>query len=126
MAVAVQEPTAGERSPRPRRRWERRHERARVALPVTVIDREARAVARLALDTRDLSLGGAFLESMLLFELDEELELEWELDGEMVRARGRVVRLSRRDPIGMGIAFTHMEERDRERLGVLLEKQART
>lgn len=96
------------------RRRPRRFERRRVALPVTIVDERGRSTGEIQFDTQDLSVGGAFLTSRLLFELDEDLEIEFILPGGFkVRARGRVARVSG-DPPGMGIAFSALAEGDRE------------
>jgi c-di-GMP-binding flagellar brake protein YcgR len=103
---------------------QRRHARVAVELPVAVFDTGNRVQGSIRFDMRDLSLGGAFLRSDLLFEIGDDLWVEFVLpDGatepRAIRARGRVVRVSRGgagapEAPGMAIAFTHMAERDRE------------
>jgi len=99
----------------------RKFERKRLELPVTIVDQDQRTAAGIQFDTADLSLGGAFLRSAVLFEMDEELTLELALGGDKTaRVRAKVVRLSYDDPPGMGIAFTRLEDRDREAIRGLL------
>jgi uncharacterized protein (TIGR02266 family) len=97
----------------------RKHERRPIELPVTLVDDANRVRGKIRFDSKDLSVGGAFLRSDLLFEVGEELRIEFSLpDGPRVRAHGRVVRVSReRDPgnvPGMGIEFTDLSAEDRE------------
>ena len=97
------------------KRAEPRHD---IELPVMVNDSGNRVEARINFDLLDLSLGGAFVRSFLLFEVGEELQLEFQIPGgPLVRARGRVVRLARQpdqSELGMGVAFSHLSEPDRE------------
>jgi c-di-GMP-binding flagellar brake protein YcgR len=102
------------------------HERKELELPVQVGDSDNRVLGTIRFDTRDLSVGGAFLRSDLLFEVGEELEVEFQLPGgPPVRARCKVVRVSR-DPqvvaAGMGIAFSNLSERDREAVRAFLAR----
>lgn len=93
----------------------RTHARWQVEVPVTIIDEAHRADGHLQFDTHDLSVGGAFLKSALLFEVEEELTLEFDLGTERVRIRCRVVRIARGDPpAGMGIVFVELAPADRE------------
>jgi c-di-GMP-binding flagellar brake protein YcgR len=104
-------------------RLPRKHERHAVELPVTIVDDVGKTSGTIQFDTADLSLGGAFMRSSLLFEVDEELGLELTLaPGQTVRARGKVVRVVRDGPAGMGIAFTSLDERDREAIRSFLTK----
>ena len=90
--------------------------RKAVELPVLVYDAGNRVRGAIRFDTRDLSLGGAFLRSDLLFEPGEELELEFELPSKLlVRARSKVVRVVRDgnpNDAGMGIAFLSLGDAD--------------
>ena len=94
---------------------QRAHPRRIVELPVLVHDAGNRVRGGIRFDARDLSLGGAFLRSDLLFEIGEELSLEFELPGASpVCSRARVVRVARdAREAGMGIAFVDMGEVDR-------------
>jgi hypothetical protein len=70
------------------------------------------------LDLANLSEGGAFLRSDLLFEIGEALNLEIPLpSGSVVKTAARVVRVARdKDPAavhGMGIEFTGLSPQDR-------------
>jgi|WetSurMetagenome_2_1015567.scaffolds.fasta_scaffold86490_2 uncharacterized protein (TIGR02266 family) len=104
---------AGERRPR------RRHERRPVELPVVIEDAANRVRGKVRFDSRDLSVGGAFLRSDLLFEVGEELRVDFSLpNGHRVHGRGRVVRVSRerddgQEP-GMGIEFIALTAEDRD------------
>jgi uncharacterized protein (TIGR02266 family) len=105
---------AGDREKRPRRQ----HERRPVELPVVIEDAANRVRGKVRFDSRDLSVGGAFLRSDLLFEVGEEVRVDFALpDGHRVHARGRVVRVSReRDGgqvPGMGIEFIALTDPDR-------------
>lgn len=74
------------------------------------------------LDSRDLSNGGAFIASDILFEIGEELDLELTLPESQtrVRARGRVVWVNRRDEgdevPGMGVQFIDLSDEDKAAL----------
>jgi hypothetical protein len=77
----------------------------------------------LSFDTKDLSIGGAFLEAGLLLEVDEVLSLELHLgERKVVRAKARVVRISQ-DPPGMGISFTDLADKDREALRTIVQQR---
>ena len=106
-----------------RRIEQRAHPRRDTELPVLVHDSGNRVRGAIRFDTRDLSLGGAFLRSDLLFEVGEELDLEFQLPGgPLVRARGRVVRVAR-EPLGatgMGIAFSLLTDGDGEAVRAFL------
>ena len=70
------------------------------------------------IDSLDVSEGGAFLRSDLLFEVGDILHLEIPLpDGLVVKATGKVVRVNRtrrKDSApGMGIEFTRLAMSDR-------------
>jgi Tfp pilus assembly protein PilZ len=94
-------------------------------LPVVVKDDASRVEAAIRFDARDLSVGGAFLRSDLLFEIGEEIDISFRLpEGAEVRARARVVHVVRETgheaEAGMGIAFTQLPEADRERVRAFL------
>jgi Tfp pilus assembly protein PilZ len=96
----------------------RRHSRRSVELPVLVSDAANRVKAGIRFDAADLSAGGAFLRSDLLFEVGEILNLQIELPpGRRITAVGRVVRVSRGSPqdrtAGMGIEFVDLSPADR-------------
>jgi len=99
--------------------------RRTVELPVQVGDTDQRVAGAIRFDTRDLSLGGAFLRSDLLFEVGEVLALEFSIPGgPTVHARGRVVHVARDPqlPTGMGIAFANLSECDREAVRAFLAR----
>ena len=77
------------------------------------------------LDSLDVSEGGAFLRSALLFEIGEVLHLEIPLPGgPVIKATGRVVRVSRargkNQTPGMGIEFTRLAMSDRRAISTFL------
>jgi hypothetical protein len=105
----------------------RKHARSPVELPITVSDAANRVEGHIEFNTQDLSVGGAFIRSDLLFEVGEELQLDFALpDGQIVRARGKVVRVARDsgdDVIpGMGIMFVALAEGDREAIRALVTR----
>jgi c-di-GMP-binding flagellar brake protein YcgR len=95
----------------------RQFERHPAALPVTVRMSRVEGEGSMHLDTADLSQGGAFLCSDLLFEVGEELEVEIALpSGAVVKTAARVARVARREADavpGMGIEFTGITAQDR-------------
>ena len=100
------------------RRDLRKHSRRTVELPVLVSDSANRVKAAIRFGAADVSAGGAFLRSDLLFEIGEVLNLAIELAPERrVAVRGRVVRISRGTPPdrmpGMGIEFIDLSPVDR-------------
>ncbi len=78
------------------------------------------------LDSKDLSENGAFVSSEILFEIGEELKLEFVIPGtkRTIRARGRVVRVNRANDSGlgpgMGIEFLDLSEQDRRALAAFV------
>jgi hypothetical protein len=108
---------------------QRAHERKEFELPVQVGDARNRVLGTIRFDTRDLSVGGAFLRSDLLFEVGEVLELEFQVPGgPQVKASGKVVHVAREAALdgasaaGMGIAFSNLSERDREAVRAFLAR----
>jgi len=104
---------------REKQRPRRQHERRPVELPVVIEDAANKVRGKVRFDSHDLSVGGAFLRSDLLFEVGEEVRIDFTLPtGHRVHARGRVVRVSReRDGgqvPGMGIEFIALADPDRE------------
>ena len=97
----------------------RQHARSPVELPISISDAANRVEGHIEFNTGDLSVGGAFIRSDLLFEVGEELQLDFAMpDGRMVRARGKVVRVARDapdegQPAGMGIQFVALSDADR-------------
>jgi hypothetical protein len=111
----------------PGRRDTRRFPRKDALLPVVVRAAGNKVKAGIRLDTSDLSEGGAFLRSDLLFEVGETLNLEIPLaTGEMLAATGRVAWVTRgggdETPAGMGIAFERLSASDRRRLTQCLHR----
>ena len=100
------------------RRDMRKHSRRSVELPVLVSDAANRVKAGIRFDASDVSAGGAFLRSDLLFEVGEILNLQIDLaPNRRITAVGRVVRVSRgtaQDRVaGMGIEFVDLSPADR-------------
>lgn len=105
----------------------RQHARSPMELPITVSDAANKVDGHIVFNTGDLSVGGAFIRSDLLFEVGEELQLDFTLpDGRVVRARGKVVRVARDsgdDVIpGMGIAFVALTDADRDAIRSLVTR----
>jgi Tfp pilus assembly protein PilZ len=103
------------------RRDMRKHSRRSIELPVLVSDAANRVKAGIRFDASDVSLGGAFLRSDLLFEVGEVLNLDIDLSPRRrITAVGRVVRVSRgtsQNPsAGMGIEFVDLSPADRTAL----------
>jgi Tfp pilus assembly protein PilZ len=116
-------------SKRPGRREMRRFDRRRAIFPVTVRTAGGKTEGAIHLDSADLSEGGAFLRSELLFEIGETLELAIPLpSGQHVKATGRVVRVSqsrgRESVPGMGIEFIQFSLADRRTLAAALSAAA--
>ena len=100
----------------------RKHKRRTTELPVRIGDTPAGPRGEILFDTTDVSLSGAFLRSTVLFELAEELSLEFAVPNrEPIRARARVVRVSSAPP-GMGITFVTLSDHDRDTLRSFLRK----
>jgi hypothetical protein len=94
----------------------RQHARSPVELPITVSDAANRVEGHIEFNTQDLSVGGAFIRSDLLFEVGEELQLDFTMpDGQV-----RVARDSGDDVIpGMGIQFVALSDADRDAIRAL-------
>lgn len=108
-------------SPSPRPRNVRRFDRKDALIPVVVRAEGNKIEAGVRLDTADLSEGGLFLRSDLLFEVGEDLTLEIPLgDGKVAVARGRVAWVTRgsgkKAAAGMGIEFARLSVEDRRAL----------
>lgn len=102
----------------PVRKDTRKHTRSTLEVPVVVSDATNRVRGGIRFESADVSGGGAFLRSDLLFEIGELLTLEFDLPGgRHVKARGRVVRVSRdgsKDKYpGMGVEFVDLAPEDR-------------
>ena len=107
------------------RRNQRKFDRKPAELPVTVRAAGSKIEGCIRLDSLDVSEGGAFLRSQLLFEVGEILQLEIPLPGGgVVKATGRVVRVSRARGAagvsGMGIEFTRLAMSDRRAISTSL------
>ena len=107
----------------------RRFSRRDALLPVVVRAAGNKVAAGIRLDTADLSEGGAFLRSDLLFEVGETLSLEIPLaPDETLAVHGRVAWVTRggdgNTPAGMGIEFEKLSAQDRRRLTQGLRRMA--
>lgn len=105
----------------PRPRNVRRYDRKNALIPVVVRAAGNRVQAGVRLDTTDLSEGGLFLRSDLLFEVGEDLSIEIPLgEGKVTVARGRVAWVTRgsgqKATAGMGIEFAKLSAHDRRAL----------
>ena len=103
----------GKGAPPPLVRKMRSHTRHALEVAVTILGPggSGGGAGHVLFDTRDLSTGGAFLKSSSLLEIGEEIGLEFLLDGgKAVRAKCKVVRVERKQPTGMGISFTRLDE----------------
>jgi c-di-GMP-binding flagellar brake protein YcgR len=108
----------------------RKQDRATLELPVLVSDAANKVQGRIRFQSADVSIGGAFLRTDLLFEIGEVLTLQFQLGAgptaRTVRARGRVVRVSRdltRDHVpGMGVEFVDLSPDDRAAIEARLHR----
>lgn len=115
----------------PRPRNARRFDRKSALVPVVVRAEGDRIEAGVRLDTADLSEGGLFLRSDLLFEVGEDLTLEIPIgDGKVTVARGRVAWVTRgsgkKADAGMGIEFARLSAHDRRALADNLRALAKS
>ena len=97
----------------------RAHPRQKISLPLLVRDGHNQINAIIEFDTHDLSVGGAFVRSDILFEIDELLELRFQIQGKALQLRGRVVRVVREPDeglAGMGIQFVDVGDQDKKLL----------
>jgi hypothetical protein len=105
---------------------QREHERIEIRMPTRMwLDEPLKGkpiVFEGYAQTRDLAIGGTFLESTYLLPIGFPLNLEMRLeDGSALVARGEVVhRIEPGSPMGretgMGILFTEVDSENRERL----------
>jgi hypothetical protein len=117
-------------SPVTRTRNLRRYDRKNTLLPVVVRAAGNKIQAGVRLDTTDLSEGGLFLSSDLLFEVGEDLTLEIPVgDGKTTTATGRVAWVTRgagkKASAGMGIEFARLSAHDRRALADSLRALAK-
>jgi uncharacterized protein (TIGR02266 family) len=96
----------------------RKHARTALEIPVVVSDAANRVSGGIRFEAADVSTGGAFLRTDLLFEVGELLTLQFQVPegGPQVRTAGRVTRVSRgqsREVPGMGVEFVDMRPDDR-------------
>jgi Tfp pilus assembly protein PilZ len=109
----------------------RRFDRKSALIPVVVRAQGNKIQAGVRLDTTDLSEGGLFLRSDLLFEVGEDLVLEIPIgDGKVTLAHGRVAWVTRgsgkKAAAGMGIEFARLSALDRRALADALHTLAET
>jgi c-di-GMP-binding flagellar brake protein YcgR len=96
----------------------RKHVRAEIEVPVLISDAARKVRRPIRFSTADVSGGGAFLRSDLLFEVGELLTMEFDLPGgHHIKTQGRVVRVARggvKDKYpGMGLEFVDISSDDR-------------
>jgi Tfp pilus assembly protein PilZ len=108
----------------------RRYDRKPVLIPVVVRAAGNKIQAGIRLDTADLSEGGLFLRSDLLFEVGEDLTLEIPVgEGKTTIATGRVAWVTRgtgrKASAGMGIEFARLSAHDRRALAESLQALAK-
>jgi len=104
-------------------RESRKQSRVVLELPMVVSDPSSRVSGSILFDSADVSTGGAFLRTDLLFEVGELLVLQFQLprneagdDGPHIRTAGRVTRVSRgqaKEVPGMGVEFVDLRPEDR-------------
>ena len=98
---------------------DRRHVRRPVRVSVRVRDVGDPTQGEVVFDALDLSQGGAFLESELLLEVGDELEVTFAIPGELrrIQAHARVAWATRsgvKGKAGMGLQFTDLKASDRQ------------
>ena len=96
----------------------RKFPRTGLEVPVLVSDAAKKVRKPIRFSSADVSGGGTFLRSDLLFEVGEVLHLEFDLpNGHHIGADGRVVRVARggqKDKYpGMGLEFIDLSPDDR-------------
>ena len=97
----------------------RRFRRKPVHVEVRI--RDEMGAGEISFDTADISVGGAFLKSELLLELDEMLAIEIPIPGGLpLLLKARVVRAVRTEQPGMGIQFVEVTAVTRDALQKLL------
>jgi Tfp pilus assembly protein PilZ len=99
----------------------RKYPRKDALIPVVIRAAGNKVQAGVRLATTDLSEGGLFVRSDLLFEVGEDLSIEIPLgDGKVTVARGRVAWVTRgsdkKASAGMGIEFARLSAEDRRAL----------
>jgi hypothetical protein len=105
-------------------REQREHERILIEMPTRMWLKEDHQGKAIAFEgfckTRDLSIGGTFLESNYLLPVGYPLNLEMRThDGDLLLVRGEIVHTiseQQQHPSGMGIMFTQVDAQNRERL----------
>ena len=105
---------------------QRRSQRARLAVDFRGKDQSG--AGQLLFEGADLSVGGTFLQSDVLLEQGETLQLEFRVPGmpRLMRAQARIAWVRRfpkdGEPAGMGVQFLAMTEEDSRALGAYLEQ----
>lgn len=105
----------------PAPRTKRRYVRRPALIPIVVRAAGNKIQAGVRVDSTDLSEGGLFLRSDLLFEVGEDLTLEIPIaDGKTTLAHGRVAWVTRgadaKGAAGMGVEFARLSSEDRRAL----------
>lgn len=101
--------------------------------PVNIIIRLSGEVAEgiMHLPSSDVGVGGVFIESDLIFEIGEIVDMEFYLPGEKepIKVKGQVVRANKErvekgDPLmpGMGVRFIDLSSEGKERIRQYLSR----
>ncbi len=102
----------------------------RKPLKVKMVAKSSQSQGLAYFNTKDISLGGAFLESLDYYEMGTEIELAFSLPGNPrpIKVLGKVVFVMTEDITsdsdlvpGMGIKFLNLKEDDKELLAACLE-----
>ena len=106
---------------------QRRHPRTPIDVPIAVQAKGARLQAHIQFTTHDISEGGAFIVSDLLFEIGEELLLTFALPGSLgIRVSSKVVRVQRASgAAGMGIVFIDLTDANKTAIARLVASLGR-
>jgi len=107
---------------------DRRYVRRPLYATVTVRDAGEPNAGAVLFDAVDISLGGAFLQSELLLEVGDEVEITFAIPDEMdpIHVRAKVAWATRaneqKGTPGMGLQFLDLTDSDRERIANYIAK----
>ncbi len=109
----------------------RRFARRTLNVEFTVRDIDDVHGGEINFDAMDISEGGVFLRSALLFEIGERLDMSFMLpdDRDMIHVRARVVWVAQDDSTekgqpGLGIEFVDISDEERTRINDFISKRA--
>ncbi|MBI4509812.1 MAG: PilZ domain-containing protein [Deltaproteobacteria bacterium] len=101
----------------------RRDPRQGAEISATLVMDAASSTGAVRFPVGNISAGGLFLRSTLLFEVDEEFTIILPLaDERSLSVTGRVVHVSLGERSGMGLAFLSLKDEDRSALRALAQK----